>query len=76
MKSTGKDGASPGGHADVAEGDKCTQYGKEYVGLNDEGTTTGITHAGRRRHRMECDGSMIPATTMATSSQDQDLFGF
>ena len=34
MKSTGKDGAAPGGHADDAEGDKYTQYGKEYVGLN------------------------------------------
>jgi hypothetical protein len=34
MKSTGANGAAPGGHADVAEGDKYTQYGKQYVGLN------------------------------------------
>jgi hypothetical protein len=34
MKSTGLDGAAPGGHADVAEEEKYVQYGSEFVGLN------------------------------------------
>ena len=36
VKSTGKNGAAPGGHADDAEGDNLNythpEYGKEYVG--------------------------------------------
>ena len=39
---------SPGGHADVAEGDKYTQYGKEYVGLNaDSSPALAILAMGR-----------------------------
>ena len=56
MKSTGKNGAAPGGHADIAEGEKYAQYGKEYVGFNAESSPALVVLA------MERHGSFSKGT--------------